>query len=131
MRPALPAPELFDVGGAPFSSVCVESRVGGAGQGLVAFATGALDKLDYAVKFFLHRPSFHAERALYKSQTLGKLLPQVRRPPRLHAPISLALLSRDVHRSVHACTGVHSQPGTGTFVATARGKPLPRVFSHD
>ena len=60
--------------------VCVESRVGGAGQGLVAFATGALDKLDYAVKFFLHRPSFHAERALYKSQTLGKLLPQVRRP---------------------------------------------------
>ena len=50
---------------------------GSAGQGLVAFATGALDRLDYAVKFFLHRPSFQAERALYKSQTLGKLLPQV------------------------------------------------------
>jgi hypothetical protein len=49
----------------------------GAGQGLVAFATGAFDKLDYAIKFFLSRPSYTAEVGLYQSETLGKLLPQV------------------------------------------------------
>jgi hypothetical protein len=49
----------------------------GAGQGLVAFATGAFDKQDYAIKFFLSRPSFLAEIGLYKIETLGKLLPQV------------------------------------------------------
>jgi hypothetical protein len=49
----------------------------GAGQALVAFATGAFDKLDYAVKFFLSRPSFLAEIGLYQVESLGKLLPQV------------------------------------------------------
>jgi hypothetical protein len=54
----------------------------GAGQGLVAFATGAFDRLDYAIKFFLSRPSFLAEVGLYQSESLGKLLPQV--PPFAH-----------------------------------------------
>jgi hypothetical protein len=54
----------------------------GAGQGLVAFATGAFDKLDYAIKFFLSRPSYTAEVGLYQSESLGKLLPQV--PPSAH-----------------------------------------------
>jgi hypothetical protein len=49
----------------------------GAGQALVAFATGAFDKLDYVVKFFLSRPSFLTEIGLYQVESLGKLLPQV------------------------------------------------------
>jgi hypothetical protein len=55
----------------------------GAGQGLVAFATGAFDRLDYAIKFFLSRPSFLAEVGLYQSESLGKLLPQVPPPPHI------------------------------------------------
>jgi hypothetical protein len=49
-----------------------------AGQGLVAFARGCHDQLDYAIKFFLVRESFESERQLYLSHTLGALLPQVR-----------------------------------------------------
>lgn len=48
-----------------------------AGQGLVAFARGYRDHLDYAIKFFLIRDSFEAERNLYQTKALGSLLPQV------------------------------------------------------
>lgn len=48
-----------------------------AGQGLVAFARGVHDQLDYAIKFFINRESFMAEQKLYESNTLGALLPQV------------------------------------------------------
>ena len=49
-----------------------------AGQGLVAFARGLHDQLNYAIKFFLVQNSLAAELALYGSQDLGSLLPQVR-----------------------------------------------------
>ena len=49
-----------------------------AGQGIVAFAQGVHDGLGYALKFFVDRASFLAERDMYRSQTLGSLLPQVR-----------------------------------------------------
>lgn len=48
-----------------------------AGQGLVAFARGIHDQLDYAIKFFVVRESFDAERRLYDTDVLGALLPQV------------------------------------------------------
>lgn len=48
-----------------------------AGQGLVVFARGVYDQLDYAIKFFLVHSSFKAEQKLYESKTLGGLLPQV------------------------------------------------------
>lgn len=48
-----------------------------AGQGVVAFAQGARDDLAYALKFFVHRPSFLAERDTYRSRALGVLLPKV------------------------------------------------------
>ena len=51
-----------------------------AGQGLVAFARGVHDQLDYAIKFILNQSSLAAELALYGSRTLGPLLPQVRCP---------------------------------------------------
>ena len=57
-----------------------------AGQGLVAFARGVHDQLDYAIKFFLVQESLDAERRLYETQALGALLPQV--PP--HAVFSCA-----------------------------------------
>ena len=50
-----------------------------AGQGIVAFAQGVHDDLGYALKFFVERESFLAERDMYRSQTLGRLSPQVRR----------------------------------------------------
>ena len=49
-----------------------------AGQGVVAFARGVHNGLDYALKLFVERSSFLAERDMYRSQTLGRLLPQVR-----------------------------------------------------
>ena len=48
-----------------------------AGQGLVAFARGVHDQLDYAIKLFLSQSSFEAERSLYETKALGALLPQV------------------------------------------------------
>eukprot|EP00892_Ulva_mutabilis_P003267 jgi/Ulvmu1/1311/UM011_0039.1 len=47
------------------------------GQGVVAFARGAYDDLEYALKFFVHRSSFLAERDMYRCQALGRLLPRV------------------------------------------------------
>jgi hypothetical protein len=55
---------------------CVTARVS-AGQAVVQFAYGKLDKQDYAVKFFLSRKAFEAEEALYRHTTLGQFLPQV------------------------------------------------------
>ena len=49
-----------------------------AGQGIVAFARGLHNDLDYALKFYVERSSFLAESEMYRSQTLGRLLPQVR-----------------------------------------------------
>ena len=51
---------------------------GCAGQGIVVFARGVHNGLGYALKFFVNRESFLAEREMYRSQTLGRLLPQVR-----------------------------------------------------
>lgn len=47
-----------------------------AGQAVVQFAHGKLDKQDYAIKFFLSRKGFQAEEALYRHTTLGQFLPQ-------------------------------------------------------
>ena len=44
----------------------------------MAFARGVHNGLDYALKLFVERSSFLAERDMYRSQTLGRLLPQVR-----------------------------------------------------
>ena len=44
----------------------------------MAFARGVHNGLDYALKFYVERSSFLAERDMYRSQTLGRLLPQVR-----------------------------------------------------
>ena len=49
-----------------------------AGQGIVVFAQGVQDGLGYALKFYVERASFLVERDMYRSQTLGRLLPQVR-----------------------------------------------------
>ena len=49
-----------------------------AGQAVVQFAHGKLDRQDYAIKFFLSRKGFDAEEALYRHTTLGAFLPQVR-----------------------------------------------------
>ena len=43
----------------------------------MAFERGVHDQLDYAIKFFLVPNSLAAELALYGSQALGSLLPQV------------------------------------------------------
>jgi hypothetical protein len=48
-----------------------------AGQALVQFAYGKLDRQDYVIKFFLSRKAFEAEEALYRHTTLGMFLPQV------------------------------------------------------
>lgn len=48
-----------------------------AGQAVVQFAYGKLDKQDYAIKFFLSRKAFEAEEALYRHTTLGQFLPHV------------------------------------------------------
>lgn len=48
-----------------------------AGQGVVAFAQGAHDDLGYALKFFVHRGPFLAEREMYRCQALQRLLPRV------------------------------------------------------
>lgn len=63
-----------------------------AGQGLVAFARGVHDQLDYAIKFFLVQESFEAERSLYETKALGALLPQV------------LLLICDLDANCHACS---------------------------
>lgn len=47
------------------------------GQAVVQFATGTLDKQDYAIKFFLSRKGFDSEEALYRHTTLGEFLPNV------------------------------------------------------
>ena len=44
----------------------------------MAFARGVHNYLDYALKFYVERASFVAERDMYRSQTLGRHLPQVR-----------------------------------------------------
>lgn len=44
---------------------------------MVQFATGKLDKQDYAIKFFLSRKGFDSEEALYRHTTLGQFLPTV------------------------------------------------------
>ena len=44
----------------------------------MAFAHGVHNGLGYALKFYIDRSSFLAERDMYRSQTLGSLLPQVR-----------------------------------------------------
>ena len=44
----------------------------------MAFARGVHNGLGYALKFYVQRSSFLAERDMYRSQTLGRLLPQVR-----------------------------------------------------
>ena len=43
----------------------------------MAFARGVHSDLGYALKFFVERSSFLAERDMYRSTTLGRLLPQV------------------------------------------------------
>ena len=48
-----------------------------AGQAVVQFAYGRLDRQEYALKFFLSRKAFDAEEALYRHTTLGTFLPQV------------------------------------------------------
>jgi hypothetical protein len=48
-----------------------------AGQAVVQFAYGRLDKQDYAIKFFLSKKALDAEEALYGHTTLGQFLPQV------------------------------------------------------
>eukprot|EP00892_Ulva_mutabilis_P002847 jgi/Ulvmu1/12563/UM091_0004.1 len=47
------------------------------GQGVVAFATGMEDRLEYAIKFFVVHSSYIAERQLYESKLLGALLPKI------------------------------------------------------
>ena len=49
----------------------------------MAFAQGVHNDLGYAFKFFVDRGSFIAERDMYRSQTLGLLLPQVLRCTRI------------------------------------------------
>ena len=39
----------------------------------MAFAQGVHNGLDYALKFYVQRSSFLAERDMYRSQTLGRL----------------------------------------------------------
>eukprot|EP00892_Ulva_mutabilis_P012074 jgi/Ulvmu1/9239/UM005_0339.1 len=46
-------------------------------QGVVIFAVGTEDKHAYAIKFFVARSAFCAERQLYESATLGPLMPRV------------------------------------------------------
>jgi hypothetical protein len=54
-----------------------EGRRGcGAGQGVVQFARGITDQLDYAVKFFVSKRAFDEEGDFYKSSPLGPLLPK-------------------------------------------------------
>ena len=48
-----------------------------AGQAVVQFAYGTLDRQEYALKFFLSRKAFDAEEVLYRHTTLGRFLPQV------------------------------------------------------
>ena len=47
----------------------------------MVFAKGVHSDLGYALKFYVERASFVAERDMYRSQTLGRLLPQVRPLP--------------------------------------------------
>ena len=49
----------------------------GAGQGVVAFAVGVDDRLEYAIKFFVVHSSYIAERQLYETKLLGALLPKI------------------------------------------------------
>lgn len=68
------------MGGGPASCVAVlthDGRGGRAGQGVVAFAVGASDRLGYAIKFFVAPSAFVAERQLYESRVLGALLPKI------------------------------------------------------
>lgn len=44
---------------------------------MVAFARGVQDESAYALKFFVNRTSFLAERETYQSAHLGRLLPRV------------------------------------------------------
>lgn len=57
--------------------VAVMNSYACAGQGLVAFARGAHDELEYAIKFFVARKPFEAALDLYQSRAVGSLLPRV------------------------------------------------------
>lgn len=48
-----------------------------AGQGIVQFARGVSDGLDYALKFFVSKTAFDAEGELYRDAVLGPLLPKI------------------------------------------------------
>lgn len=48
-----------------------------AGQGIVQFARGVTDGLDYALKFFISKSAFDAEGELYRDPVLGPLLPKI------------------------------------------------------
>eukprot|EP00892_Ulva_mutabilis_P002733 jgi/Ulvmu1/12460/UM009_0112.1 len=47
------------------------------GQGIVQFARGVTDGLDYALKFFVSKSAFDAEGELYRDPVLGPLLPKI------------------------------------------------------
>lgn len=48
-----------------------------AGQAIVQFARSVRDRGQYALKFFLSRSGFEAERSFYTDSPLGKLLPRL------------------------------------------------------
>ena len=53
----------------------------GAGQAIVQLAISSVNRLEYAIKFFLSRSAFEQERYLYSgSNPLGQFLPKVLQP---------------------------------------------------
>lgn len=49
----------------------------GAGQSIVAFATGAYADIPYVIKFFAMRESFNAELATRRDPAMGALAPDI------------------------------------------------------